>query len=158
MKVPFRPLSGSPSGAIAWREGQVGVLARLCPRVRESGQPVVVLKQRRVVAVWGEMEALKPRWWLQALRPGLEQAPRVVWLSDAGAGLWRACRELFGACAPGILDFYPAGQKVWKAVKVGKDGRSRRAWQGWQWARRRMRYGMVDDVWGELYVERVKEH
>jgi hypothetical protein len=117
-----------------------------------------VLKQRRVVAVLGDIEALKPRLWLEALRQGIEHASRVVWLSDGGAGFWRVFRELFGSFATGILDFYHAAQNLWKAVKVWKDGRSRRARAWWQWARRRMRYGTVDDVLVELYVERAKEH
>jgi hypothetical protein len=156
VKVPFRPDGGHPGGAIAWREVKVGVLARFCHRVQESGKHVFVLKRRRVVAVLGAIEALKPRLWLEALRQSIEQAPHVVWLSDGGTGLWRVFRELFGTLAIGILDFYHAVQNVWKAVKVWKDGRSRRARQWWQWARRRMRYGTVDDVLVELYVERAK--
>jgi hypothetical protein len=61
VKVPFRPWAGSPGGAIAWREVKVGVLARFCERVRDSGKPVFTLKQRRGVAVLGNIEALKPR-------------------------------------------------------------------------------------------------
>jgi hypothetical protein len=141
-----------------WREVKVGVLARFCHRVRQSGEHAFAIKQRRVVAVLGDIEALKPRLRLEALREALEQAPRVVWLSDGGAGLWRVFRELFGAYATGILDFYHAVQNVWKAVKVWQDGRSRRARQWWEWARRRMRYGTVDDVLIELYVERAKSH
>jgi hypothetical protein len=157
VSVRFRPPGGQPGGAITWREVQVGVLARCCHRVQESGKPVLVLKHRRVVAVRGDIEALKPRLGLEALRQSIERAPRVVGLSDGGVGFWRVFRELFGSFATGILDFYPAVQNVWKAVRVWKDGRSRRARQGWEWARRRMRYGTVDDVWGELYVERAKE-
>jgi hypothetical protein len=157
VKVPFRPDGGHPGGAIAWREVKVGVLARFCHRVQESGKHVFVLKRRRVVAVLGGIEALKPRLRLEALRQSIEQAPQVVWLSDGGTGLWRVFRELFGTLATGILDFYHAVQNVWKAVKVWKDGRSRRARQWWQWARRRMRYGTVDDVLVDLYVERAKE-
>jgi hypothetical protein len=35
---------------IAGREGKVGILARVCHRVRDRGKPVFTLKQRRVVA------------------------------------------------------------------------------------------------------------
>jgi hypothetical protein len=157
VKVPFRPPGGQPSGAIAWREVKVGVLARLYHRVQASGKHVFVLKQRRVVAVWGDIEALKPRLWLEALRQSIERAPRGVWLSDGGVGFWRVFRELFGTLATGILDFYHAVQNVWKAVRVWKDGRSRRARQWGEWARRRMRYGTVDDVLVDLYVARAKE-
>jgi hypothetical protein len=44
----------------------VGVLARFCHRVQESGKHVFVLKRRRVVAVRGDIEALKPRLRLEA--------------------------------------------------------------------------------------------
>ena len=127
-----------------WREVKVGLIARFYHRVRESGKHAFAIKPRllkkgRVVAVLGDIEALKPRLRLEALRQDIEQAPRVVWLSDGGGGLWRVFRELFGALATGILDFYHAVQNVWKAVKIWKDGRSRRARAWWEWARRRMR-------------------
>ena len=158
VQVPLRPHGGDPRGAVVWREVKVGVLARFCHRVRESGEHAFAIKQRRVVAVLGDIEALKPRLRLEALRQNIEQAPRVVWLSDGGGGLWRVFRELFGALATGILDFYHAVQNVWKAVKVWQDGRSWRARAWWEWARRRMRYGTVDDVLIERYVERAKSH
>src|SRR4029453_10381232 len=47
------------------------------------------LRQRRLVAVLGDIEALKPRLWLEAVRQGLSTAPQVVWLSDGARGLWR---------------------------------------------------------------------
>jgi hypothetical protein len=156
VKVPFRPDGGPPGGAIAWREVKVGVLARCCPRVQENGKPVFVLKRRRGVAVRGDIEALKPPLRLEALRQSIEQASQVVWLSEGGAGLGRVLRELFGTVATGMLDFYHAVQNVGKAVKGWKDGRSRRARQGWQGARRRMRYGTVDDVRVKRHAERAK--
>ena len=156
VKVPLRPHGGDPRGAVVWREVKVGVLARFCHWVRASGEHAFALKQRRVVAVLGDIAALKPRLRLEALRQNIEQAPRVVWLSDGGGGLWRAFRELFGTYATAILDFYHAVQNVWKALKVWKDGRSRRARAWWEWARRRMRYGSVDEVLVRLYVERAK--
>jgi hypothetical protein len=157
ISVPFRPYGGHPGGAVVWREVKVGVLARFCHRVQESGKHLFVLKHRRVVAVLSDIEALKPRLWLEALRQSIERAPRVVWLSDGGVGFWRVFRELFGTLATGILDFYHAVQNVWKAVRVWKDGRSRRARQWWEWARRRMRYSTVDKMLVELYIERAKE-
>jgi hypothetical protein len=156
VKVPLRPHGGDPQGAVVWREVKVGVLARFCHRVREGGEHAFAVKQRRVVAVLGDIEALKPRLQLEALRQGIAQAPRVVWLSDGGGGLWRVFRELFAPYATGILDFYHAVQNVWKAVKVWKDGRSRRARAWWAWARRRLRYGTVDEVLTELYVARAQ--
>lgn len=158
VKVPLRPQGGSPRGAVVWREVKVGILARFCHWVRESGEHAFAIKQRRAVAVLGDIEALKPRLQLEALRQNIEQAPRVVWLSDGGGGLWRAFRELFGSLATGILDFYHAVQNVWKAVKVWKDGRSQRARSWWKWARRRMRYGAVDEVLTKLYIARAMGH
>jgi hypothetical protein len=158
VSVPFRPQAGRMDGPVVWREVKIGVLTRFCHRVRENGQHVFVLKRRRVVAVLGDVEALKPRLWLEALRQSIEQAARVVWVSDGGVGFWRVFRELFGTCAIGILDFYHAVQNVWRAVKVWKDGRSRQARGWWEWARRRMRYGTVDDVLVKLYVERAQQH
>jgi hypothetical protein len=86
VKGPFRPHGGHPGGAIAWREVKVGLLARFHQRVRESGKPVFRLKQRRVVAVRGDIEALKQRLWWEALHQSIEQAAHVGWLSDGGAG------------------------------------------------------------------------
>jgi hypothetical protein len=129
--VPGRPHGGSPGGAIAWGEGKVGVLARGCHQVRERAEHAFASKPRRVGAGLGDSEALKPRLRLEALPQGLEQAPRVVWRSDGGTGLWRGCRELVGSLAPGILDFYHAVQNVCKAVQLWKDGRSRRARAWW---------------------------
>lgn len=158
VKVPLRPHGGDPRGAVVWREVKVGLIARFRHWMRESGKHAFAIKQRRVVAVLGDIEALKPRLRLEALRQNIEQAPRVVWLSDGGGGLWRTFREVFGAYATGILDFYHAVQNVWKAVKVWKDGRSRRAQAWWEWARRRLRYGSVDEVLTELYVARALGH
>jgi hypothetical protein len=157
VKVPLRPHGGDPWGAVMWREVKVGLLARFCHRVHESGEHAFAIKQRRVVAVLGDSEALKLRLQLEALRQNIGQAPRVVWLSDGGAGLWRVFQEFLGGLGTGILDFYHAVQNVWKAVKVWKDGRSRRARAGWEWARRRLRYGTVDEVLVALYVERAMQ-
>ena len=158
VKVPLRPHGGAPWGAVMWREVKVGLLARFSHRVCEGGEHAFTVKQRRVVAVLGDIEALKPRLQLEALRQKIEQAPRVVWLSDGGGGLWRVFRELFAAYATGVLDFYHAVQNLWKAVKLWQDGRSRRARAWGQWARRRLRYGTVDEVLTALYVARAEGH
>jgi hypothetical protein len=65
VSVPFRPHGGHPGGVVVWREVKVGVLARFCHRVQASGKHVFVLKHRRGVAVLGDIEALKPRLWLE---------------------------------------------------------------------------------------------
>src|SRR5712691_8840188 len=91
--VPLRPNAGAPRGKIRWREVKVGVLARLGQHRTRSGKVVTRLHQRRLVAVLGDVEALKPRLWLEAVRQGIRQAPQVVWLSDGARGLWRLYEE-----------------------------------------------------------------
>jgi hypothetical protein len=69
--VPFRPEGGQPKGKTVWREVKVGILARLSTRMNKAGQRVTRLTQRRLVAVLGDIEALKPRLGLEAIRQGL---------------------------------------------------------------------------------------
>jgi hypothetical protein len=73
--VPFRPEGGKPRGKIRWREIKVGVLARLGQHRTRTGQVVTRLVQRRLVAVLGDIDALTPRLWLEALRQGIRSAP-----------------------------------------------------------------------------------
>jgi hypothetical protein len=84
--VPFRPEAGAPKGKTRWRDIKVGVLARLRQHRTRTGQVGTRLAQRRLVAVLGDMDALTPRLWLEALRQGLLTAPHAVWLSDGGWG------------------------------------------------------------------------
>jgi hypothetical protein len=114
--VPFRPDGSGPRGQIRWREVKVGVLARLGQHRTRAGQVVPRLQQRRLVAVLGDMEMLKPRLWLEALRQGIVRAPQVIWLSDGGRGVWRLFEERFAGHARGILDFYHAAQQLWKGA------------------------------------------
>ena len=125
--VPFRPDAGAPQGKIRWREVKVGVLARIGQHRTRTGQVVTRLTQRRLVAVLGDIDALKPRLWLEALRQGLRNAPQVVWLSDGGRGLWRLFDECFAPYATGILDFYHAAQNLWKSAAAWLDGRTTQA-------------------------------
>jgi hypothetical protein len=73
--VPFRPQGGQPTGKTSWREVKVAVLARLAPHLTRTGKVVTRLHHRRLVAVLGDIEALKPRLWLEALRQGILSAP-----------------------------------------------------------------------------------
>ena len=143
--VPFRPRGGAPTGKIRWREIKVGVLARLGQHRTRTG-PGVTGSQRRLVAVLGDIEALKPRLWLEALRQGIKSAPQVVWLSDGGRGLWRLFEERFAGHARGILDFYHAAQQLWKGAAAWLDGRTTQARRWFGWARHRLRHGMPDGV------------
>jgi hypothetical protein len=149
--VPFRPKHGTPKGRTIWREIKVAVLARLlqypnaperCPR-----QPLV---QRRLVAVLGNIDALRPRLWLEALRQGILNAEHVVFLSDGGRGFWRLFFDCFAGHAMGILDFYHAAQNLWKGAKSWLDGRTQRAREWFVTARRRLRDGSVDDVLADI--------
>ena len=137
--VPFRPEGGNPRGKIRWREIKVGVLARLGQHRTRTGHIVTRLQQRRLVAVLGDIDALKPRLWLEALRQGIVHAPQVVWLSDGGRGLWRLFAERFANHARGILDFYHAAQQLWKGAAAWLDGRTTQAHRWFGWARHRLR-------------------
>ena len=148
--VPLRPHAGAPRGKIRWREVKVGVLARLGQHRTRTGQSVTRLQHRRLVAVLGDIETLKPRLWLEALRQGLRSASQVVWLSDGGRGLWRLFEEQFSASARGILDFYHAVQQLWKSAAAWLDGRTTQARRWFGWARHRLRHGNPDGVLADL--------
>src|SRR2546428_559714 len=80
---------GQPTGKTRWHEVKVGVLARLGQHRTRTGKVITRLRQRRLVAVLGDIDALQPRVWLEAVRQGISTAPQVVWLSDGARGLWR---------------------------------------------------------------------
>src|SRR5437762_3329103 len=148
--VPFRPEGGDPRGKTAWHEVKVGVLARLGRHRTRTGKVVARLHQRRLVAVFGDIEALQRRLWLAALRQGIRHASQVVWLSDGARGLWRLFEGHFTAYATGILDFYHAVQQLWKGAAAWLDGRTSNARRWFIWARHRLRYGNPDGVLADL--------
>jgi hypothetical protein len=148
--VPFRPEAGTSQGKTRWREIKVGVLARLGQHRTRTGRVVIRLVQRRLVAVLGDIDALTPRLWCEALRQGISSAPQVVWLSDGGRGLWRLFEECFARQATGVLDFYHAAQHLWKAAAAWLDGRTTQARRWFTWARHRLRHGMPDGVLADL--------
>jgi hypothetical protein len=148
--VPFRPEAGTPRGKIRWREVKVGVLARLRRHHTRTGQRVTRLAQRRRVAVLGDIDALKPRLWLEALRQGIRSAPQVVWLRDGGRGLWRLFEEQFSVYATGVLDFYHAAQNLWKSAAAWLAGRTTQARRWFGWARHRLRHSHPDGVLADL--------
>lgn len=148
--VPFRPTAGQATGKTRWREIKVGVLARLGRHHTRTGRVVVKLCHRRLVAVLGDIEALKPRLWLEALRPDIAQAPQVVWVSDGGRGLWCLFDQLFSPYATGVLDFYHAVQNLWKGAAAWLEGRTTQARRWFAWARHRLRHGMPDGVLADL--------
>lgn len=148
--VPFRPEGGQPKGKTAWHEVKVGVLARLGRHRTRTGTVVARLQQRRLVAVFGDLEALQRRLGLEALRQGIRHASQVVWLSDGGRGLWRLFEAHFAGHARGILDFYHAVQQLWKGAAAWLDGRTPQARRWFAWARHRLRHGMPDGVLADL--------
>jgi hypothetical protein len=148
--VPFRPTGGQPTGKTRWQEIKVGVLARLGQHRTRTGKVVTRLHHRRLVAVLGDVDALKPRLWLEAVRQGIRQAPQVVWRSDGARGLWRLYEERLAAYAVGILDFYHAVQYLWKGAAAWLDGRTTQARRWFGWARHRLRHGQPDGVVADL--------
>jgi hypothetical protein len=114
--VPFRPQAGTPAGKTMWREVKVAVVARLQQVKTAAGKLYTRLVQRRLVAVLGNVEALKERMTWETKHQGIETAPQVVWLSDGGVGFWRVFRDCFSRCAVGILDFYHAASHLSKAA------------------------------------------
>ncbi len=106
---------------------KVAILVRLGRRLTRTGRDTCQLHHRRLVAVLGNIEALRPRLWLEALRQGLRQASQVVWLSDGGPGFWGLYQDCFAHCAIGILDFYHAAQNLWKAAAACLDARTTKA-------------------------------
>jgi hypothetical protein len=148
--VPFRPEGGQPRGKTAWHEVKVGVLARLGRHTTRTGKIVARLHQRRLVAVFGDIDALQRRLWLEALHQGIMGAPQVVWLSDGARGLWRLFEERFTAYAIGVLDFYHAVQQLWKSAAAWLDGRTTQARRWFGWARHRLRHGNPDGVLADL--------
>jgi hypothetical protein len=148
--VPFRPEGGHPRGKTAWHEVKVGVLARLGRHTTRTGKVVARLHQRRLVAVFGDIDALQRRLWLEALRQGIMHASQVVWLSDGARGLWRLFDERFTAYAIGVLDFYHAVQQLWKSAAAWLDGRTTQARRWFGWARHRLRHGNPAGVLADL--------
>jgi len=148
--VPFRPEGGHPRGKTAWHEVKVGVLARLGRHTTRTGKIVARLHQRRLVAVFGDIEALQERLWCEALRQGIRHTTQVVWLSDGARGLGRLFEEHFTAYATGILDFYHAVQQLWKSAAAWLDGRTPQARRWFGWARHRLRHGHPDGVLADL--------
>jgi hypothetical protein len=148
--VPFRPEGGQPQGKTAWHEVKVGVLARLGGHRTRTDKVVTRLQQRRLVAVFGDSEALEERLWCEALRQGIRHTAQVVWLSDGARGLWRLFEERFTAYATGILDFYHAVQQLWKSAAAWLDGRTTQARRWFGWARHRLRHGNPAGVRADL--------
>ena len=120
-----------------------------CQRTR-TGKVVTRLPQRRLVAVFGDSEALQERRWCAALRQGIRPASQVVWLSDGARGLWRLFEQRFTASATGILDLYHAVPPLWKRAAAWLDGRTPQARRWFGWARPRLRHGHPEGVLADV--------
>jgi hypothetical protein len=148
--VPFRPQAKTAAGKTVWREVKVAIFARLKQCVTRAGKAVSRVHHHRVTAVLGDVDDLSARMWLEALKQGIKQAPRVVWLSDGGRGFWRLFNQRFSAYATGVLDFYHAAQNLWSGVKVWLDGRTNQAKAWFSDARHRLRYDQEDSVLADI--------
>jgi hypothetical protein len=138
--VPMRSQAKTPKGEIVWREVKVAIFARLGERLSRTGKAVMKLKQRRLVAVLGDLEQFIPLVNLEAQKQSLEKAAKVVWLSDGGRGFWRVYRQCFAHCAVAVLDFYHAAGHLWRVATVLFPARSDRLKWFKQW-RHALRHG-----------------
>lgn len=147
VSVPFRPQLGTAKGKIRFREVKLALLARLKRVQTRSGEWVTRLRQRRLVAVLGDIDELHPRVQLEALRQGITTASQVVWISDGARGLWRLYQQRLAEVAIGILDFYHAAQQLWQAVEAYGDTLPTRTPQQWfERLRHQLRYGYVHRI------------
>lgn len=148
--VPFRPQSKTAAGKTKWREVKVAIFVRLGTVCTRAGKQIPRLHHHRVTAVLGNIDDLSERMWLEGLKQGVKEAPRVVWLSDGARGLWRLFDERFQCHAIGVLDFYHAAQNIWLGVKSWLDGRTNRCQDWFTNARHRLRHGQANDVLDDI--------
>lgn len=144
--VPFRPTTGTPQGKTLWREVKVAVVARLQHIKTAAGKLCTRLVQRRLIAVLGDVDALKHRMNWETQHQGIEKAPKVVWLSDGGVGFWRIFRECFSKLAVGILDFYHAASHLSKAAHAYLSHDSEQAKLLFEAWRHQLRHGQHHQV------------
>ena len=102
------------------------------------------------MAVLGDIDALRPRLMLEALRQEWQKAKTVVWISDGGKGFWRLYHQCFSLTAIAVLDFKSAAQNLWKAAAACLDGRTKKARQWFKLMRHQLRYGQSEQVISEL--------
>lgn len=144
--VPFRRYVGSPAGKTKFQEVKVGIIARIKQFLTRRGVEAVKIKQKRLVAVLGDVDQLGERLQLEALKQGIRRASSVVWVSDGARGLWRIFREVLSGWAIGILDFYHAAQHLWQAATAWLDGRTNKAKEWFSQLRHTLRHGDPAEV------------
>lgn len=149
--VPFRAQPRTAKGAIVWREVKVALFARLGKHQTQTNETVTRLHQRRLVAVLGDIDDLKPRLQLEAHCQGIDKAPQVALLCDGARGFWRLYQECFAHYAVGVLDFYHATQHLWQAASTYHDGNPARTPQMWfTRMRHQLRHGFGKRIIKEL--------
>jgi len=148
--IPMRRHLGKPDGKTQWREVKVAILSRIGKSVSRKGREFLRLHQRRLVAVLGDIDALRPRLMLEALRQQWQSAPKVVWISDGGKGFWGLYQQCFAQGATAILDFYHAAQNLWKGASAAFDGRTTKARKWFESLRHKLRHGQQAEVIAEL--------
>lgn len=151
VQVPFRRQPHSPAGKTKFQEVKIGIIARIKHFVNRRGTDVVKIQRKKVVAVLGNIDQLRDRLWLEALKPGIRRAPQVVWISDGARGLWRIFRERLADLAIGILDFYHAAQNIWKAASTWLDGRTNKSRDWFSRLRHLLRHGKPSEVLAEVH-------
>lgn len=150
--VPFRSQPLTPKGKIVWKEVKVALFARLGKHQTRAGNIITRLHQRRLVAVLGDIDRLKPRLQMEAYRQGINQTAQVAWISDGARGFWRLYQECFAEGAVGILDFYHATQHLWKVASAYQSGNPARTPQQWfDGLRHRLRHGFSKPLIRELH-------
>ena len=113
VKIPFRPMPGTPKGKIRWREVKVAILARLGHRFTRAGKRITQLYHRRVVAVLDDIHQFQAHLTLETHRQAITHATQVIWISDGAPGFWGIFERCFAQIATGILDFYHAASHLW---------------------------------------------
>ncbi|KPA09776.1 hypothetical protein MHK_008364, partial [Candidatus Magnetomorum sp. HK-1] len=155
--VPFRPEKNTPKGKTVWFEVKIGIIARIAKRLNSKGKEISFIARKRVVAILGDINKFKPLLMLLSIKEGIRSARQVAWISDGGKGFWGVYYELFSKVAQGILDFYHASQNIWKASKAWLDGRTTKAQNWFNEARKKLKIGKVTEIISELRNE-VKEN
>jgi len=148
--LPFRPNGGAPEGKSEWHEVKIGIFARLMEKINKKGRKVRVIVRKRVVAVLGTVDDLRPRMELMAVKERMDEAEDVAWLSDGGPWLWGIFDKVFAGRVRGVLDFYHAVQNIWKGAKACFDGRTKYAREWFATARRKVKVGKVKRVLAEI--------
>jgi hypothetical protein len=149
--VPLRPTPGSAKGSIVWREVKVGLLTRLGTKTNRVGKTRTELRQHRLVAGLGPIDALQVRLQLEAARQNLESTSQVVWISDGARGFWRLYEQSFAPVAVGILDFYHASGHLWRVAQAYGNTVPHRTPQAWfERLRHQLRHGYVHRIIKEL--------